>query len=302
MAAPAVLQPPSRFPASSPPQPASPTSTASDTTPTSSTRGSVAHVAARGVSNGVGRMVKVIVVSDLVCPWCYIGFKTLNAALSKLALETIASGKPAQVEFEVEYRPYPLISSQFPSDDVAIEKTAYFEKRFGKAKFKEMGVALAKKGQELGINFKTGGFIRRTYRAHRLLTLAYTKGGSPLQQSLLANLFSAYFEKEEDIGAPATLARYACLAGLFNDSEVAEEWIKGTEGEEGVNRLFQISQGCGINGVPFVVVDGRWAISGCQGLEEYYKVLEKISKGDMSSDKEIKENLPDSGRVCAPPV
>jgi hypothetical protein len=52
----------------------------------------------------------------------------------------------------VEYRPYPLISSQFPSDDVAIEKTAYFEKRFGKAKFKEMGVALAKKGQELGIN------------------------------------------------------------------------------------------------------------------------------------------------------
>ena len=125
--------------------------------------------------------------------------------------------------------------------------------------------------------------MRQTTRAHRLLTLAYTRGGSTLQQSLLAHLFRAYFEEEKDIGSPAILAYYADLVGLMKREE-AEEWIKGTEGEEEVKRLVAVSQGCGIRGVPFVVVDGRWAINGCQAEGEYYKVCDLFSSRKVRAD------------------
>jgi len=205
----------------------------------------------------------------------------MNLALSRLALSLVSSKSPTtpHPQFELEYRPFPLITN-FGSDDVAMEKEAFFEKRFGKDRSTEMHNVVKGRGKELGIDFKFGGLIRHTTRPHRLLTLAYTRGGSTLQQSLLAHLFKAYFEEEKDIGSPSLLAYYADLVGLMKRDE-AEEWIKGNEGEEEVKRLVAVSQGCGIRGVPFVVVDGLWAISGCQAEGEYYKVLEKLVKGEM---------------------
>lgn len=253
---------------SSPPvndSPASPASTASDSTQT-------LDMSSRTPSE---QPIKIIVVSDMICPWCYIGFKSINRAISDLSINLLPNAAP---KFDIEYRPFPLMTN-LGSDDVAVDKLAHFEKRFGKEKVAEMGNMMLKRGRESGIEFKQGGLMRHTTRAHRLLWLAYQKGGMAMQQSLLAHLFRAYFEEEKDIGSPQLLAQYADLVGLMGKAE-AEEWIKSKAGEAEVAKLVAINQGCNIRGVPFVVVNGKWAIGGGQPEGEYYKIFEKLAKGD----------------------
>jgi predicted DsbA family dithiol-disulfide isomerase len=188
---------------------------------------------------------------------------------------------------QVEYRPFPLLTT-LGSDDVAIERIAHLQKKFGKERAAMMLAHVTKRGKEVGIDLfvlfrpfllasrslpptKFGGLVRQSTRAHRLLFLAYKKGGMDLQQALLAHLFRAYMELEEDIGSPPVLASYAHLVGLMGKTE-AEEWLRGNEYEDEVTKLAAVSQGCGIQGVPFVVVDGKWAISGAQADQVYYQV------------------------------
>ena len=118
--------------------------------------------------------------------------------------------------------------------------------------------------------------MRQTTRVHRLLYLAYKRGGMPLQQSLLSLLFRDFFEQPDPFTVDPTsvpqLASYAVEIGLIPDRAAAEAWLRSRAGEEDVRRLAKISADCGISGVPFTVVEGKWAIGGGMERGIYYKV------------------------------
>jgi predicted DsbA family dithiol-disulfide isomerase len=148
-------------------------------------------------------------------------------------------------------------------------------------------------------NSKLGGMIRQTTRAHRLLTLAYRTGGSALQLALLEHLFNATHVEEKDIGNVELLAYYADKARNFTyttylsrsptiqvgllPKATAERWLRTHDLETDVRRLVKISvQGCGIAGVPFVVINGKWAIGGGEDRSVYYKIFEKVWRGNQN--------------------
>lgn len=118
--------------------------------------------------------------------------------------------------------------------------------------------------------------MRQTIRVHRLLYLAYMRGGMALQQSLLTLLFRDFFEQPDpfaiDVTSVSQLATYAVETGLIPDRQAAERWLLSRAGEEDVRRLAKISSDCGISGVPFTVVEGKWAIGGGMERGIYYKV------------------------------
>lgn len=116
------------------------------------------------------------------------------------------------------------------------------------------------------------GYVRSTLRAHRLLTKAYLVGQQRTQLALLAALFHACFEVGEDIGDIGLLAGHAARAGVFPSEDAASEWLKGGELEEEVKRMSAEAQKKGVTGVPFAVIEGKWAVSGCQKPECYYNV------------------------------
>ncbi|KZT33974.1 thioredoxin-like protein [Sistotremastrum suecicum HHB10207 ss-3] len=222
------------------------------------------------------RTISVVVVADMICPWCYIGLKEIEKAIQDLSVNLLPNTPP---KFEIEYRPYPL-NTQFGSDDIAVEKRAHYEKRFGADRQHDIEEMMKKRGREAGIEFKFGGMMRQTFRAHRLLWLSYRRGGQALQSALLHALYRAYFEEEKDIGDVSLLAFYADQVGLMKRQE-AEKWLRSGEGEEEVRRLVAVAQRCGITGTPFTVVDGKWAISGGQESGVYYKIFERLAKGEM---------------------
>jgi predicted DsbA family dithiol-disulfide isomerase len=115
------------------------------------------------------------------------------------------------------------------------------------------------------------GKIRQTTRAHRLLYLAYHRGGSKLQQQMLEELFQSYWVRGLDIGSIPFLACVASRLGLM-PYNTAVMWLESNAGEAEVKRLAAISNECGIQACPFTVIEGKWAI--CGG--EYREVLSQV--------------------------
>ena len=114
--------------------------------------------------------------------------------------------------------------------------------------------------------------MRSTLRAHRLMTKAYLVGKQSTQLALLSALFHACFEVGEDIGDIGLLAGHAARAGVFSSEDDAAAWLRGDELVEEVQRMSAEAQKKGVTGVPFAVIDGKWAVSGCQKPECYFKV------------------------------
>ena len=100
---------------------------------------------------------------------------------------------------------------------------------------------------------------------------AYLVRGQEAQLQVLKALFRAMFEEEQDIGAPEVLAPIAVSAGIFANEEEAHQWVDGTELYEEVKARSANVQQKGITGVPFTVIDRKWALNGCQAPEVYLK-------------------------------
>jgi len=237
-------------------------------------------------ATGGSRPIKVIVVADVVCPWCYVALRSIQQAIQDLTLSCLSSPPSSSnaaplspPRFDIEFRPF-FINDNFGSDEIAIDRKAFLEAKFGH-KLEEHDRIVRERGEKLGIDFKFGGMLRQTTRAHRLLTLAYRTGGSPLQLALLEHLFYATHVEEKDIGNVELLAYYADKVGLLS-KPTAERWLRTKDLEEDVRRLVKISvQGCGIAGVPFVVVNGKWAIGGGEESRVYQRVFERVWRGGM---------------------
>lgn len=201
--------------------------------------------------------VAIDVVSDLVCPWCFIGKARLKSAL------TLVREKYPDVAFQISWLPYFLNPDTPPAGE---SYRAYLEAKFGGAKqVDRIQADVAEAGRDAGIEFRFDRIATRpnTLRAHRLLYRVQSIGHHPDEiESLVERLFSAHFQRGEDIGDVATLAGIAAECGE-NKDEVAE-FLASDQAEQQVKSLVGKVGKLGVTGVPFFIFQRRMAVSGAQ--------------------------------------
>jgi len=131
----------------------------------------------------------------------------------------------------------------------------------------------------VGINFSYGGTVRQTTDSHRLIEKAYQAGGEPKQRAVVEALFAGYFEHEQDIGSHEFLADSAVNAGVFGAKEDALAFLASTELKDNVGRDIAEARQIGVEGVPFVILDNKYAVSGAQGTETFLEIFRKVASG-----------------------
>jgi len=224
----------------------------------------------------MSRTIKLTVINDIVCSFCYMGHRELHDA--------IAESKQLQlpIEFEVEYIPYRLISSACLCESSKVDKEQFYRKKVGEEKWEGMKQAIQKWTTEKGIKMSFGGVISQTTSAHRLSRKAYKMGGQNLQLPLITALFKAFSEDEKDIGDLNVLAELAEDVGMMTN-EKAMQFLKSDELKDEVYQLAEKVRSKGITGIPVTVIDGKWLLSGSQSSEMYVQVFKKLATAGVSS-------------------
>jgi len=123
---------------------------------------------------------------------------------------------------------------------------------------------------------RKSGPVCSTMRAHRLMLLAYRRGGSKLQSELCHKLFTAFTENDTNLSCKTTLSSMAEELNVLPRGE-ALAWLNGNELAEEVTALFESAKANGVTGVPFTVIDGKWAVGGGQPPDVYYQIFAKLA-------------------------
>jgi predicted DsbA family dithiol-disulfide isomerase len=205
----------------------------------------------------------VDVVSDAVCPWCFVGKRRLDAALA-------GSGDG---KVQVRWRPFQL-DPTIPA--AGLDRKAYMRAKFrDDARLAEIHARLQSLGAELGIKFDFDGIKRapNTLDAHRLIRWA---GESGVQQDVVESLFSAYFERGLDIGDRDVLANIAERCGMSGD-EVKRRFAEQSDVAEVTAEIEGVRK-AGVNGVPFFIFADRLAVSGAQSAEVLQRAMKEAAK------------------------
>jgi predicted DsbA family dithiol-disulfide isomerase len=193
-------------------------------------------------------ILTIDVVSEVVCPWCYLGEKRLEAALDE-APQAVA----------VRWRPYQL-DPTIP--DGGLDRAEYMAKKFGKSgRLQSVHENLTRLGAELGIPFAFDKIKRapNTLDAHRLIRWANTAG---VQGKVVDRLFEAYFVEGRDVGESGILIDVADECGL--DVTLVEKLLKEGADIDLVREEIAEAQAIGISGVPFFIFAGRRGVPGAQ--------------------------------------
>jgi predicted DsbA family dithiol-disulfide isomerase len=203
--------------------------------------------------------MQIDIVSDVICPWCFIGKRRLGRALAQ---------RP-DLSVSMTWRAFQL-NPDMP--DGGMPREAYLNAKFGSAAHATRiysAIAEAGAGENIAFAFER---IRRTPNsrdAHRLIRYATMQGDA---DPMVEALFSAYFEQGRDIGDPATLADVAAETG-YERAEVSR-WLGGEAAVEEVLTEDRSARRLGISGVPCFIVDGGYAISGAQEPEFFFPLFD----------------------------
>jgi predicted DsbA family dithiol-disulfide isomerase len=188
------------------------------------------------------------VVSDVVCPWCYLGEKRLEAALA-------GESQPVAVR----WRPYQL-DPTIPEG--GLDRAEYMARKFGKSgRLQSVHDNLTRLGAEVGIPFAFDNIKRspNTLDAHRLIRWASSAG---VQEKVVDRLFKAYFVEGRDIGDRGVLIEIANECGL--DAELVEKLLADGADSDLVRQEIEQAQAMGVSGVPFFIFAGRIGVPGAQ--------------------------------------
>jgi predicted DsbA family dithiol-disulfide isomerase len=209
------------------------------------------------------KSIRIDIVSDVVCPWCVIGFKQLGQALEQLGDE---------VDADLHWHPFEL-NPQMPSEGQDLRE--HLAQKYGTtaaqshaARERLTGIA-----KSLGVEFRfyDGMRVRNTFRAHQLLHWAGEQGR---QTDLELALFDSYFSREEDVDDLDVLVAAAGRAGL--DEELARAVVADGRYADSVREEQQFWLGKGINAVPSFILDGRHLIPGAQDPEVFVAALRRL--------------------------
>ena len=208
--------------------------------------------------------ISVDIVSDVVCPWCIVGYKQLEQALALYGDD---------LALQVRWHPFEL-NPQMPPEGQDLRE--HVAEKYGSTPQQSdaMRHRLTTLGEELGFVFRYYDGMRmvNTFQAHQLLHWA---GPSGKQHALKMALFEAYFSRQERVDDPEVLATVAKRAGLEGSDAavVLEEGRYAEAVREG--EAFWVQQG--IQGVPAMIFQERYLVSGAQGVENYLNILQQLT-------------------------
>ncbi|MES2033962.1 MAG: DsbA family oxidoreductase [Pseudomonadota bacterium] len=199
-------------------------------------------------------------IADVVCPWCYLGWRRLEKALAL---------RP-DIEANIVWRPYQL-DPTLP--DEGVDRKAYMAAKFPDPERRAaIGKILSDAAAEDGIvlNLDAALVSPNTNAAHRVIRWAQTAG---LQVPVLEGVLSAYFTHGHDIGDPIVLADIAGAAGM--DRLLVLKLLSEGADKDAITREHQQAHEAGVSGVPFMIFDGKLAVSGAEPPERLVKALDK---------------------------
>jgi predicted DsbA family dithiol-disulfide isomerase len=206
--------------------------------------------------------MQIDVVSDTVCPWCFIGKRKLERALA---------ARP-HLAFDVRWRAFRL-DPMVPREGV--DRRTYMRAKFGdNPRATAMGDALRSAGDSVDIAFAFDRIEKRpdTLDSHRLIRWA---AGAAQQSQVVENLFRAYFEQGRDIGDPAELVAIAREANM--DGELVSDLLTRDDDRELIEREDALAHEMGISGVPTFIFENRFMISGAQEPERLLRIIDKVA-------------------------
>lgn len=204
--------------------------------------------------------MKIDFVSDVVCPWCAIGFSGLERALEAIGEQDVT----------VNVQPFELNPRMGPEGE---DLVAHLSHKYGidAAQIASNGEAIRARGASVGFAFGPRTRIHNTFDAHRLLAWAATEGR---QRELKRALLAAYFTDGEDPSDREVLAKAAVAAGL--DDAKARAVLASDDFAREVREREAYWQGLGIHAVPAVIVNDRHLIEGGQPPEVYERALRSL--------------------------
>jgi predicted DsbA family dithiol-disulfide isomerase len=216
----------------------------------------------------VATPLPITVYSDVICPWCYVGKRRLEAALS---------GAGAQWAARLAWRPFEL------NPDMSVDgmdRQSYRARKFGAARSAELDRAMLETGREVGISFAFERMAKtpNTRLAHRLIWHAGREGRQDL---VVERLFHAYFEEGLDVGAPEILGELAADCGL--NSAGVNDALCERASLDAVIELEREGLAFGITGVPFFIVDARYAVTGAQPPAFWSAALARLAASPAGS-------------------
>jgi predicted DsbA family dithiol-disulfide isomerase len=215
------------------------------------------------------------VVSDMVCPWCYIGKRHLDALLASL---------PDTDRVQVRWHPYQLNPIMPPEGE---DRQEYLEEKFGSreraAKIYER-VTLAGREAGLTLHFDRIARMPNTVEAHRLIAWTQAPGrpAGVSSHALAESFFSAFFTEGLNVGDRAVLLDRVSQAG--GDAQDAERWLDNDGGRDEIREWARRARAFGINGVPFLIFNQKLAVSGAQAVPVLRDALMQSREARSASD------------------
>jgi predicted DsbA family dithiol-disulfide isomerase len=204
--------------------------------------------------------MQIDIVSDTVCPWCFVGKRKLERALAL---------RP-EIPFDIRWRAYRL-DPDVPRGGV--DRRAYMKAKFGDSpRTSAMSDALKAAGDSVDIHFAFDQIEKRpdTIDSHRLIRWA-ASGGQ--QNDVVERLFKAYFEEGRDIGDPAVLIAVAREADM--DGRLVEELLAKDADRELIEQEDALAHRMGISGVPTFIFANKYLISGAHDADKLVRVIDK---------------------------
>lgn len=206
--------------------------------------------------------IRVDVVSDVVCPWCFIGKKRLEQAI---ALNP-------DIPVEVHYHPY-FLNDWIPAEGISREQ--YLTKKFGSPeRYKEIATRVSAAAAQDGLVYAIDKLSRQpnTTDSHRLIHWAEQIGKAPQMKQRLMEL---YFSEGADLSDRTVLTAAAADIGLDPD-EIAKK-LASDDDLAIVSQRVEQAKSSGIEGVPFFIFDNAYAVSGAQAPEQLANVIRKAA-------------------------
>jgi predicted DsbA family dithiol-disulfide isomerase len=203
--------------------------------------------------------IKIDVVSDVVCPWCYIGKRRLENALSRL---------PENFEVDINFLPFEL-NPDAPKTG-RDHKTYLADKFGGMERYHQLTdhVTNVAAGEGLAFDYSKQSVIPNTLDSHRLIQYAKDHGK---QSAIKEALMQAYFTEGVDLSKSENLLDIAAKAGL--DKTKTAAFLASEEGIQEVRTMEAMNQQRGISGVPFYIINNKFGVSGAQPSDVFYQIL-----------------------------
>lgn len=208
--------------------------------------------------------VRIDVVSDVVCPWCFIGKRRLEKAIA------LTPNTPV----EVHWRPY-FLNEWIPREGISREK--YLTTKFGSAeRYKGIAQRVSAAAAAEGLTYAMDKISRQpnTLDAHRLIRWA---GGIGKAGEMKQRLMDLYFTEGADLTNHAVLVQAAADVGL--DAEDIREALASDQDVADVEQEAISAKEAGIEGVPCFIFGGKFAVSGAQAPEDLAEAIARIAQG-----------------------